>query len=131
MLRRAGSASEGAPCRFLPSNGANWGIFVAKWNKMSNNSFKVRTFTSLVCETKNVPTGLHQKEHHAPFYLQMVLIGAFLLQNGTKCPITASKYVLHLPCMRNKKCPNFPILHHLPMSQRENHKKYFLLKTKI
>jgi hypothetical protein len=26
---------------------------------------------------------LHQKEHHAPYYLQMVLYGAYLLLNGT------------------------------------------------
>jgi hypothetical protein len=25
----------------------------------------------------------HQKEHHAPYYLQMVLYGAYLLLNGT------------------------------------------------
>jgi hypothetical protein len=28
-------------------------------------------------------TNTHQKEHHAPYYLQMVLYGAYLLLNGT------------------------------------------------
>ncbi len=42
----------------------------------------------------NHPPRQHQKEHHAPYYLQMVLYGAYLLLNGTKCPITASKYLL-------------------------------------
>ncbi len=76
------TTSEGAPCPLLPSNGAIWGIFVAKWDIMSNNSFKVPIFTY-----------------------------SFLLNENNS--------------------PNFPILHHLPMSPRENSIGYVLLCTKI
>ncbi len=41
------TTSEGAPCPLVPSNGAKWGIFVAKWDIISDNGFKVCTFTYL------------------------------------------------------------------------------------
>jgi hypothetical protein len=36
----------------------------------------------------------HHNKHHAPFYLQMVLNGAFLLLNWMSNPLMASRYVV-------------------------------------
>jgi hypothetical protein len=70
--------SEGAPCPLLPSNGAIWGIFVAKWDIMSDNSFKVPTFTYLfLLKENNSPN--FPNSHHLPMSLRENSIGYVLL----------------------------------------------------
>ncbi len=83
--------SEGAPCPLLPSNGAIWDIFVAKWDIMSDNSFKVPTFTYLFLLNKNNSPNF-PISHHLPMSLRENSIGYVLL--CTKILIFLSSFFL-------------------------------------
>jgi hypothetical protein len=84
-----GSSSEGAPCPLLPSNGAIWGIFVAKWDIMSDNSFKVPTFPYLfLLNESNSPN--FPISHHLPMSLRENSMGYVLL--FTKISIFSSSF---------------------------------------
>ncbi len=83
--------SEGAPCPLLPSNGAIWGIFVAKWDIMSDNSFKVPTFTYLFLLNENNSPNF-PISHHLPMSLRENSIGYILL--CTKISIFSSSFFL-------------------------------------